>query len=61
MRVIWHTRETLGDLLAKLEGRVTHTITMICRNDIIVVDDIGVMPVEPIQAEASYRIIDTGL
>jgi DNA replication protein DnaC len=61
MRVIWHTLETLGDLLAqaKLEGAVTRTIAKICTNDVIVIDDIGVLPVEPIQAEAFYRIIDT--
>jgi DNA replication protein DnaC len=60
MRVIWHTLETLGDLLAKakVDGTVTRTIAKICANHIIVIDDIGVLPVEPIQAEAFYRIID---
>ncbi|MGC4953833.1 IS21-like element helper ATPase IstB [Actinomadura citrea] len=61
MRVAWNTLETLGDQLtkAKLDGTVTRTIARICSNDIVVVDDIGVLPVEPIQAEAFYRIIDT--
>jgi DNA replication protein DnaC len=60
MRVIWHTLETLGDLLAKakVDGTVTRTIAKICANHIIVIDDIGVLPVESIQAEAFYRIID---
>jgi DNA replication protein DnaC len=61
MRVIWNTLETLGDQLtrAKLDGTVTRTIAKTCSNDLIVIDDIGVLPVEPIQAEAFYRIIDT--
>ena len=61
MWIIWNTLETLGDQLAqaKLDGTVTRTIAKICRADIIVIDDIGVLPVEPIQAEAFYRIIDT--
>lgn len=61
MRVIWNTLETLGDELnkAKLDGTVTRTIAKICRADIVVIDDIGVLPVEPIQAEAFYRILDT--
>jgi DNA replication protein DnaC len=59
-RVAWNTLETLGNQLtkSKLDGTVTHTIAKICSNDIVVVDDIGVLPVEPIQAEAFYRIID---
>ncbi|GAB2823837.1 IS21-like element ISSme2 family helper ATPase IstB [Actinocorallia aurea] len=61
MRVVWQTLETLGNQLnqAKVDGTVTRTIAKICTNDIIVIDDIGVLPVEPIQAEAFYRIIDT--
>jgi DNA replication protein DnaC len=60
MRVAWNTLETLGDQLAqaKLDGTVTRTTAKICRADIIVIDDIGVLPVEPIQAEAFYRVID---
>ncbi|MFL6054251.1 MAG: ATP-binding protein [Actinoallomurus sp.] len=38
---------------------MTRTIARICRADLIVIDDIGVLPVEPIQAEAFYRIIDS--
>jgi DNA replication protein DnaC len=60
MRVSWTTLETLGDLLtqAKIDGTVTRTIAKICRADMVVIDDIGVLPVEPAQAEAFYRIID---
>lgn len=60
MRVIWHTLETLGYQLtkAKIDGTVTRTIARTCRADIIVIDDIGVLPVESHQAEAYYRIID---
>lgn len=60
MRVAWNTLETLGDHLAqaKLDGTVTRTIAKVCQADIIVIDDIGITPVEAIQAEAFYRIID---
>jgi DNA replication protein DnaC len=60
MKVSWNTLETLGDLLtqAKIDGTVTRTIAKICRADMVVIDDIGVLPVEPAQAEAFYRIID---
>ncbi|GLY92432.1 hypothetical protein Airi02_103600 [Actinoallomurus iriomotensis] len=61
MRVCWNSLESLGTLLAKakIDQSVTRTIARICRADLIVIDDIGVLPGEPIQAEAFYRIIDS--
>jgi DNA replication protein DnaC len=60
MRVRWNTLETLGDLLtqAKVDGTVTRTIAKICQADIVVIDDIGDLPIDSTQAEAFYRIID---
>src|SRR5882757_4343422 len=51
---------TLGDQLtkAKIDGTVTRTIARICQADIVVIDDIGDLPVESAQAEAFYPIID---
>jgi DNA replication protein DnaC len=61
MRVCWNSLESLSTLLAKakIDQSVTRTIARICRADLIVIDDIGVLPVEPIQDEAFYRIIDS--
>jgi hypothetical protein len=43
---------------AKADGSVARTVTRICRADLIVVDDIGMLPAGQDAAEAFYRITD---
>jgi DNA replication protein DnaC len=60
LRVAWFTLETLTTPLgrAKADGSVARTVARICRCDLIVVDDIGMLPVGQDAAEAFYRIVD---
>ena len=60
LRVAWFTLETLTAAIgrAKADGSVARTIARICRCDLIVVDDIGMLPAGQDAAEAFYRIID---
>jgi DNA replication protein DnaC len=61
LRVGWFTLETLAAAVgrAKADGSVARTVARICRSDLIVVDDIGMLPVGQDAAEAFYRIVDT--
>ena len=61
MRVAWFTLETLGHTIAraKVDASVGKVVARICRSDLIVVDDIGMLPVGGAAAEAFYRVIDT--
>ena len=60
LRVAWFTLETLTAAIgrAKADGSVARTVARICRSDLIVVDDIGMLPAGQDAAEAFYRIID---
>ncbi|MFG1614529.1 ATP-binding protein [Nonomuraea wenchangensis] len=60
LRVSWFTLETLAATFgrAHVDGSVAWTIAKICRSDIIVVDDIGLLPVGHETAEAFYRLVD---
>lgn len=61
LRVSWFTLETLSTAIgkSKADGSTARTVTRICRADLIVIDDIGLLPVgEDAAAEAFYRIID---
>ncbi len=60
LRVAWFTLETLTATIsrAKTDGSTARTITRICRSDLIVVDDIGMLPAGQDAAEAFYRIVD---
>jgi DNA replication protein DnaC len=60
MKVAWFTLESLAKALtrAKADGSVATTLTRICRSDLIVVDDIGMLPAGQDAAEAFYRITD---
>ena len=60
LRVAWFTLETLTAAIgrAKADGSVARTVTRICRSDLIVVDDIGMLPAGQDAAEAFYRITD---
>jgi len=61
LRVAWYTLETLATAVgrAKADGSVARTVARICRSDLIVVDDIGMLPVGQDAAEAFYRVVDT--
>jgi len=60
LRVAWFTLETLTAAIgkAKADASVARTVTRICRADLIVVDDIGMLPAGQDAAEAFYRITD---
>src|SRR5947209_479735 len=60
LRVAWFTLETLTAAIgkAKADGSVARTVTRICRSDLVVVDDIGMLPAGQDAAEAFYRITD---
>jgi DNA replication protein DnaC len=60
LRVAWFTLESLTAAIgrAKADGSVARTVTRICRSDLIVVDDIGMLPAGQEAAEAFYRITD---
>ena len=58
--VAWFTLEQVGALLRRhrADDSVTRAIARILRADLVVVDDIGLLPVGPDAAEGLYRIID---
>jgi DNA replication protein DnaC len=60
LRVAWFTLETLTQTMAKtkVDGSVARTVARICGCDLIVVDDIGMLPAGQDAAEAFYRIVD---
>jgi DNA replication protein DnaC len=60
LRVAWFTLETLTATLgrAKADASIARTVARICRADLIVVDDIGMLPAGQDAAEAFYRIVD---
>ena len=60
MRVAWFTLETLTQTVnrAKADGSVARTVTRICSVDLVVVDDIGMLPAGQEAAEAFYRVVD---
>jgi DNA replication protein DnaC len=60
MRVVWHTLETLTDQLnaAGADGTARRTVAKIIGSDLIVIDDIGMLPADQAAAEAFYRVVD---
>jgi DNA replication protein DnaC len=60
LRVLWFTLETLTQTVnkAKADGSVGRTVAKICSCDLVVVDDIGMLPAGQDAAEAFYRIVD---
>ncbi|MFI9842516.1 IS21-like element helper ATPase IstB [Nonomuraea sp. NPDC051941] len=60
LRVAWFTLETLTTTIgkAKVDGSIARTVARICRADLIVIDDIGLLPAGTDAAEAFCRIID---
>ena len=62
LRVAWFTLEDLGALLRRhrADDTVTKAIARVLRADLIVVDDIGLLPVAADAAEGLYRLVDAG-
>ena len=60
LRVAWFTLESLTATIgrAKVDGSVARTVARICRRDLIVIDDIGMLPAGQDAAEAFYRVVD---
>lgn len=60
MRVSWFTLESLGALVRRhrVDDTVTKVVGRIVRSDLIVVDDIGLLPVSTDAAEGLYRLVD---
>jgi DNA replication protein DnaC len=58
--VAWFTLEALGVLVRRhrADDSVTKAIARILRADLVVVDDIGLLPVGPDAAEGLYRLVD---
>lgn len=60
MKVAWFTLESLTEAVgrAQVDASVTKVIKTICRAELIVVDDIGMLPAGQDAAEAFYRVVD---
>ena len=60
MRVSWFTLESLTAAIgrAQVDGSVAKTIARITRAELIVIDDIGMLPSGQAAAEAFYRLVD---
>src|SRR5436309_11364113 len=58
--VAWHTLESLAGLLRRhrADDSVNRAIARLIRADLIVIDDIGMLPVAPDAAEALFRVVD---
>lgn len=59
-RVAWFSLESLTATLsrAKVDASVPRVVARICRADLIVIDDIGMLPSGQDAAEAFYRVVD---
>ena len=60
MRVSWFTLESLTAAVnrAAADGTISKTIAKITRAELVVVDDIGMLPSGQAAAEAFYRLVD---
>jgi DNA replication protein DnaC len=59
LRVAWFTLESLTTTIgkAKVDATIARTVARVCRCDLIVVDDIGMLPAGQEAAEAFYRLV----
>lgn len=60
LTVVWFTIEDLGALIRRhrVDDSVARAITRLMRSDLVIVDDIGLLPVSPDAAEGFYRLVD---
>ncbi len=60
LSVTWFTIEDLGVLVRRhrVDDSITRTMARLIRCDLIIIDDIGLLPVSPDAAEGFYRLVD---
>lgn len=60
LKVAWFRLEDLGALIRahRVDDTVTRTVARVLRADLVVVDDIGLLPVGDDAAEGLYRLVD---
>ncbi len=60
MKVAWFTLEDLGAIVRRhrVDDTMTKAVSRILRSELIVVDDIGLLPVSSDAAEGLYRLVD---
>ncbi|MGR6971017.1 IS21-like element helper ATPase IstB [Streptomyces cynarae] len=60
MTVAWFTIEDLGALVRRhrVDDSASKAISRITRTDLVIVNDIGLLPVSPDAAEGFYRLVD---
>ncbi|MEV5011541.1 IS21-like element helper ATPase IstB [Streptomyces sp. NPDC001312] len=60
MTVVWFTIEDLGALVRRhrADDSLARAMARLIRTDLIIVDDIGLLPVSPDAAEGFYRLVD---
>lgn len=58
--VAWTTLEAVGELVRRhrIDDTVNRAVARLSRHDLVVVDDIGLLPVRQEAAEGLYRIVD---
>ena len=58
--VAWHTPETLAQLLRRhrVDDSVNKAIGKLIRVDLVVIDDVGLLPISTDAAEALFRVVD---
>jgi DNA replication protein DnaC len=58
--VAWHTLETLAQLVHRhrADDSVSKAVGKLIRADLIVIDDVGLLPVSTDAAEALFRVVD---
>lgn len=60
LTVAWFTIEDLGALVRRhrVDDSITRALARLIRTDLIIIDDIGLLPVSPDAAEGFYRLVD---
>ena len=60
MKVAWFTLEDLGALVRRhrADDTVTRAVGRIVRSELVIIDDIGLLPVSTDAAEGLYRVVD---
>jgi DNA replication protein DnaC len=60
MTVTWFSVEQLGGLVARhrIDDTITKALRPVLRSDLVIVDDIGLLPITGDSAEGLYRLVD---
>ncbi len=60
MRVVWFEAESLFNYiaLAKETNNLKGAILRLQRLDLVAIDDLGILPISPVESEALYRVIN---